>query len=363
MYVPSQKISLLHDLIEAIHNTTLNENEIQAIAKKTCSILNAHFFALLLFFETKDSAPRLISNNPPEFYPAYNEVYKEDFITEAVVVTGRTCVLRRIPGWADKKNQNFLSTLAKVRPASDGIYVPIKTADGAMRGVWAIARAEVDSPPFSNNEIEVFDFLAKFLSSAYARSSLLSVMETDVALLDHHGHVLQAGNRIREVFREVFGLGAGSPGSEKKRNLQYFYAQYGKFLRSPYQVKIDHVTVFAHRRPFTFIFSLCPNGILTASRAEIPCAAVTCIKPEGEQPPLDPSAQEQKTSYRFTTREREVLAGIFKGMSNKEIAYCMEVDESTVKRHTHNIYEKTGFRSRVELVLNLPVKATGINFS
>jgi len=38
---------------------------------------------------------------------------------------------------------------------------------------------------------------------------------------------------------------------------------------------------------------------------------------------------------------------------NKEIAQELGVDESTIKRHTHNIFEKTGFHSRVELVLGL----------
>jgi len=206
MYIPSKKIPLVHNLIENIYGATLNEVAIQTISRKTCSILDAHYFALMLFSGTTNPDPRVISNNPPEFLQAYNEVYKEDFLTKAVVTTGETSVLQRIPGWSDRKNQNFLATLASVRPASDGIYVPIKTAEGTMQGLWAIARAGLDSPPFSDNEIEVFHFISEFLSDAYKRSSLSSTMEDDIAFLDYQGHILQAGSRIQATFKEVFGL-------------------------------------------------------------------------------------------------------------------------------------------------------------
>jgi DNA-binding NarL/FixJ family response regulator len=66
-------------------------------------------------------------------------------------------------------------------------------------------------------------------------------------------------------------------------------------------------------------------------------------------PHIEPDA-----CWQFTARELEVLDGIYAGKSNKEIAAELGVDESTVKRHSHNIYEKTGYRSRVELVLGLP---------
>ena len=57
--------------------------------------------------------------------------------------------------------------------------------------------------------------------------------------------------------------------------------------------------------------------------------------------------------YGLTGRESQVAQEICRGLSNKQIALKLGVDESTIKRHTHNIYEKTGFRSRVELVLGL----------
>lgn len=60
-------------------------------------------------------------------------------------------------------------------------------------------------------------------------------------------------------------------------------------------------------------------------------------------------------NYELSPRELEVLRGILAGKTNKAIALELGIEEGTVKRHSHGIFEKTGFRSRVELALGLPV--------
>ncbi len=63
--------------------------------------------------------------------------------------------------------------------------------------------------------------------------------------------------------------------------------------------------------------------------------------------------QKPNAHFSFTSRELEVVASICSGLSNKQIAANLGIEEATVKRHAHNIFMKTGFRSRVELVLGL----------
>ena len=53
---------------------------------------------------------------------------------------------------------------------------------------------------------------------------------------------------------------------------------------------------------------------------------------------------------KLTPREREILALIDDGMSNKEIAADLCIEVSTVKNHVHNILEKLGARRRSEAV-------------
>jgi two-component system, NarL family, nitrate/nitrite response regulator NarL len=51
---------------------------------------------------------------------------------------------------------------------------------------------------------------------------------------------------------------------------------------------------------------------------------------------------------RLTARERQILALIDEGRSNKEIAARLCIEVSTVKNHVHHILEKLGVRRRAE---------------
>jgi DNA-binding NarL/FixJ family response regulator len=64
-----------------------------------------------------------------------------------------------------------------------------------------------------------------------------------------------------------------------------------------------------------------------------------------------PVAEFQRRPFGLTPREREVLALIATGASNKHIAVQLHLSEETVKHHVTKIFEKTGQSSRVELAL------------
>jgi DNA-binding NarL/FixJ family response regulator len=52
----------------------------------------------------------------------------------------------------------------------------------------------------------------------------------------------------------------------------------------------------------------------------------------------------------FTERERDVLRGVFEGRSNKEISAALGISESSVKAAIQQLFQKTGVRSRSQLV-------------
>jgi two-component system, NarL family, nitrate/nitrite response regulator NarL len=52
----------------------------------------------------------------------------------------------------------------------------------------------------------------------------------------------------------------------------------------------------------------------------------------------------------FTERERQVLSFVFEGLANKEIADRLDVSESSVKASLQQLFEKTGVRTRSQLV-------------
>jgi DNA-binding NarL/FixJ family response regulator len=52
----------------------------------------------------------------------------------------------------------------------------------------------------------------------------------------------------------------------------------------------------------------------------------------------------------FTERERQVLSLVFEGLANKEIGDRLNVSESSVKASLQQLFEKTGVRTRSQLV-------------
>jgi len=54
---------------------------------------------------------------------------------------------------------------------------------------------------------------------------------------------------------------------------------------------------------------------------------------------------------KFSPRERDILACLARGESNKEIARALDLAESTVKIHVQNIFKKLNMGSRVQVAL------------
>ena len=52
----------------------------------------------------------------------------------------------------------------------------------------------------------------------------------------------------------------------------------------------------------------------------------------------------------LTERERQVLKGVFAGMSNKEIGAQLNLSEASVKSAMQQLFMKTGVRTRSQLV-------------
>ena len=61
-------------------------------------------------------------------------------------------------------------------------------------------------------------------------------------------------------------------------------------------------------------------------------------------------AQETASGPRFNERQRKVLRFVLEGLSNKEIAGRLQISESYVKAILQGLFEKTGVRTRGQLV-------------
>jgi len=64
----------------------------------------------------------------------------------------------------------------------------------------------------------------------------------------------------------------------------------------------------------------------------------------------DPCATPQAAAPVFNERQRKVLRFVLEGLSNKEIAWRLQISESYVKAILQSLFQKTGVRTRGQLV-------------
>jgi two-component system nitrate/nitrite response regulator NarL len=64
----------------------------------------------------------------------------------------------------------------------------------------------------------------------------------------------------------------------------------------------------------------------------------------------DPDATPQAATPVFNDRQRKVLRFVLEGLSNKEIAWRLQISESYVKEILQSLFQKTGVRTRGQLV-------------
>ena len=67
--------------------------------------------------------------------------------------------------------------------------------------------------------------------------------------------------------------------------------------------------------------------------------------------PIVREARVERLIIGLTRREREVLALVCAGLSNKKIARRLKISDGTVKVRLHKIYEKLATRNRTLLAL------------
>ena len=81
---------------------------------------------------------------------------------------------------------------------------------------------------------------------------------------------------------------------------------------------------------------------MSAGETFVPVAFMTAEEPEPERPAL------AKT---LTTRELEVLEGLCRGLSNKEIARELELQEVTIKLHVKTLCRKLDAKNRTQAAM------------
>lgn len=93
------------------------------------------------------------------------------------------------------------------------------------------------------------------------------------------------------------------------------------------------------------------NTVRTVARGErvLPARMTGTLFSQIARVAVERGEKEALDAVRMTQREREVIAGISVGMSNKEIAQHMNIATDTVKSHVRNVMDKLALHSRLQI--------------
>ncbi len=100
----------------------------------------------------------------------------------------------------------------------------------------------------------------------------------------------------------------------------------------------------------------CSGIVLKQERPELLIERIRAVMDGAEaaagQEPADHQFADagRESAVQFTPRERQILRGVFRGQTNKEIAAAAGVSEPLVKAVMQQLFEKTGVRTRALLV-------------
>jgi len=224
------------------------------------------------------------------------------------------------------------------------LIAALRTPSGDAWGALGLYR-EPGAPPFDRNELELVRSLAPLLAEG-ARRALLVGEATDPEGPESPGLV---------VLTDRWNVESATPGVERwlselpdgdwdaGRLPAAVYAVAGRALRTadgpdaPSEVAVARVL----SRSGTWV--VLHGAALVADGARRVAVIVESAHPARISPLL-------MSAYGLTQREQEVTRLVLQGASTAEIAERLVVSPNTVQQHLKRIFEKTGVRSRRDLV-------------
>ncbi len=353
MNLNDSQIRRVRQIIDKVYSSEMNASFLEEISPLVGEILDSHYFACCLF--PGKSSPRriLISNNSREFVEVYTPLMPKDFLIDHLVETNSITVYSRLMHDGYPVDREFLEETQKVRPVSDGCYIPLKLHN-AFAGFFAVARAGLNSNIFSDNDIELFNFICGFLTESFIRTFRNKLQDDSTALINGRGEILEQGEFIAEAFRQLFSQNhARNPCAESSLYEKIFMSRVKAFL-SPHPLPGDgEFTIIKDGRDYHFVLTRLSSPPLRHFLTNEAQLKIELCREETNKIQNYLSVEDLKNRYAYTRQEHRIINMIYMGLSNKSIARELQISESTVKRHIWNIFTKTGVKNRTQLVFKL----------
>lgn len=275
-----------------------------------------------------------------------HEYFEDDFLKMADVARserGATTLYEATSG--DPQRSASWQLYLQPNGADQELIVALRTRGGDAWGMLGLYR-EIGKPLFTNQELQFLRELAPYLAEG-ARRGLLVGEASDPEGLDPPGLV---------VLRDDWSVESLTPGVARwldelpdgawetsNRLPPAVLAVAGRALRTaenpdePGEIAVARVLSRAGRWMVLHGTSLVTNGARRVAVIIEPAhpARITSLL---------------MAAYGLTEREQDVTRLVLQGNSTVEIADRLAVSAQTVQQHLKSVFEKTGVRSRRELV-------------
>ena len=231
----------------------------------------------------------------------------------------------------------------------------VSTMGGELWGAIDLAR-EHGRPDFSAREVTLLRRIAPHLGAglkaAILRSQASAETNSDRALgvliLDNRGRVLYHTPGAERCLADLGDLGPGwQEGDGLPMAVWAVMGALRRALKSETErdrASVPRVCIRARSGQWLTLQASMSESHL-GSQGEI----VLIIEAAGPKQ----MAWLNTAAYGLSSREREIVDLIVRGLPSKQIAASLYVTEDTVQKHLSNIFEKVGVRSRLALVKRL----------
>ena len=231
----------------------------------------------------------------------------------------------------------------------------VSTMGGELWGAIDLAR-EHGRPDFSAREVTLLRRIAPHLGAglkaAVLRSQASAETNSDGALgvliLDNRGRVLYHTPGAERCLADLGDLGPGwQEGDGLPMAVWAVMGALRRALKSETErdrASVPRVCIRARSGQWLTLQASMSESHL-GSQGEI----VLIIEAAGPKQ----MAWLNTAAYGLSSREREIVDLIVRGLPSKQIAASLYVTEDTVQKHLSNIFEKVGVRSRLALVKRL----------
>lgn len=353
MIIPDDRILQVRNLIDSLFAAASERELLDSLLPQMAKVVPSDIYGLVLFPIVDGQKPVFASNNTARFMQLYtDELAEQDIFAEYMVDHGNSIAFMRDVAPPEVRRSNFFfNECERLRPTSDGGYLPIQI-DGYLSGFYAVARLADNPRPYSPDEIKLLAFLSSFLPDAIERAIMLPPPEDDSAYIDGLGRVVDAGPRMKEVLTRFVGKRySDRPAESDGINGKRFALRMDSLMQRPYAPRGRELTFREGRASQRITFTKLNGSRLRPylpGGPQVQIRLVDCLR-ESRRRHIVAAAER----FCLTPRETDVVALLYRGFCNREIACRLAIGEATVKHHLYNIFNKVGVDSRTHLLFLL----------